>query len=1123
MTKQGPVAQLATIAGVLLALIILVPNSGVIVKAQTPTGEITGTVNDSSGAVVPDANVTLTNNATGASRSAKTNNAGVYDFPALPPASYNLKIEKEGFAAEVRNNIDLQVAQVARFDSSLKPGNITESVSVEAGAPVLQTEDATVGTVVENKRIEDLPLNGRNFLSLTALTPGTSVTTPVNEVANVREGGTRGSFTVSAGGQRAYFNFYSLDGADNTDVNYNAYIYLPSLDGIEEFKVETGVLPAEYGHNLTQVNVTTKSGSNDVHGGLFEFIRNDAISAKNYFDNPARPIPPFKRNQFGADLGGPIKKDKLFFFLDYEGTRERKSITKAETVPTLNERNGNFQGFNTIYNVNSRVYSYTNGQPSGVVSATPFNNNMIPSQDINPIAKAYLAAIPLPNVGSVNNASPLNYVTSLIQPTNNDIEGGRLDYLQSANVNWMARFSHSEEYQAVPGTFAGQGNITESHADQGLLGNTWVISPTKVNDFRIAVNYLSDIIPTYNSNKNNVVAQLGFSPSVYPTNVPFDWGFPSFGVTSFNMGGEIQSAQNYDAHFSIRDTYSWTVGTHNIKLGGEYGRVRFNGLNNTYGSGTYTFSGQYSTNGLTSPTPQNGLADLLLGNISLDTGLFGAQVFNLRWNYVGAFFEDTWKATPKLTVTYGLRWEDQTPPVSKYDNLTTVYFNWNNSVTPVLCRAGTGDPYRGGQGYTAPPGIQFISNGTCNNEFNNDPFNFGPRVGIAYSLNSKTVIRTGAGLFYAHDIGNGFVEQDRNIPWSLIQEDKGNPVSPTLTLANPYPAPALPSFTSATERNEPTSRSYEWSFGIQRELYRNASLEANYVGSASMFLPMISSYDTAPPGPGDQTPREPFPQFGGGIQDLRNAVHSSYNSLQMKFQQRFSNGFTVLSSYSYAKSIDNGSSLRVIIASNDARNPADQSDVRGLSAFDFRQRWATSFLYEVPVGKGRHYLSNANRLVDGILGGWQLGGILTLQSGLPFSPNCTSEAVFQNGWTLGDDPAACFPNATGVNPNSGTGIHTQKDWFNTAAFVNQTPYSAGNAGRDTIIGPGITEMDASAIKFFPITERYRLEFRAEAFNVANHPIWGQPFQYIGIPGLTGLISSTIIDSREFQGALKFTF
>jgi hypothetical protein len=1112
--KRNVVAGIQTF--ILLFLIF-----GLMVLGQTPTGEITGTVTDATGAVIAEASVTVTNTATGAVRSAKTNTSGIYDFSALPPGNYNLQIEQQGFSTEIRDNIVLQVAQVARFDSILKLGNVSEKVEVTSGAPVLQTEDATVGTVVENKRVEDLPLNGRNFLSLTGLTPGVSTTTPTNQVATSREGGTRGAFTVSAGGQRAYFNRYSLDGGDNTDTNYNAFLYLPSIDSIQEFKVEVGVLPAEYGHNLTQINVTTKSGSNEIHGALFEFIRNADISAKNYFDSPARPIPPFKRNQFGGDAGGPIKKNKMFFFVDYEGLRERKSITKVSTVPTQNEVNGNFQGLTTIFDPNSRVFSYTNGSPSGVVSATAFTNNVIPAQDISPVSRAFFANwVPLPNVGSVNNGAANNYVTALVQPTNNDQVGVRFDYLQTANLSWMVRYAHTNEYQAVPGSFPGEGQITNSHAQQGLIGNTWVSGGNKVNDFRIVVNYLSNVLPSYNSNKNNVVAQLGIN---YPTPNPFDWGVPSASATGFTLGGEGAGTwANWDGHGTANDNFSWIVGKHAFKFGGEFGRTRFNGINGTYSSGIYNATGQYTTNGIAGPTAANALADLLLGDFGVSSGLFGTQVFNLRWIYVGAYVEDTWKVTPKLTLTYGLRWEDQTPPTDKNNNIVGVNFKWDNTVTPVLCRAGTGDPYAGGQGFTGPPGIQFIRNGSCNNEFNNDPFNFGPRLGIAYALNSKTVIRTGAGIFYAHDIGNGYIEADRNIPTSLIQKDSGNPVQPNVTWQNPFPPPALPSFTSTMERQEPTSRSYEWSFGVQRELYKNASLEVNYVGSSSAYLTRISSYDTAPPGPGAQPAREPFPQFGGGIQDVHNAVHASYNSLQARFQQRFTNGFTVLSSFSYSKSIDNGSSLRMIPSEGDERNPGDPSDIRGLSAFDFRRRWVTSFLYELPIGKGKALLGNSNAVITSILGGWQVGAVFTMQDGLPFTPICTSLPTYQNGATSGDSPTFCYPNATGVDPNLAQGSQSPSHWFNTAAFVNQTPFSYGNSGRDVITGPGIITMDASLIKSFRITERQRLEFRAECFNVGNHPLWGYPGTTLGTSTF-GVISSTIIDSREFQGALKYTF
>jgi hypothetical protein len=1098
--------------------IVFLMSSLSLLNAQTPTGEITGTVTDSSGAIIVAATVMLTNTSTNAVRTTKTNTSGIFDLPALPPGTYSLQVEMQGFNTQIRNNIELQVAQVAHFDAALQPGNVSEKVEVTGGAPVLETESTSVGTVIENQRIVELPLNGRNYLALTALTPGVTNTSQPNQVATSRQGGLRGTFTVSAGGQRAYFNHYTLDGAENTDPNFNAFLFLPSLDALQEFKVETGIFPAEYGHNVTQVNVTSKGGTNTVHGSIFEFIRNSAVDAKNYFDKPNLPIPPFKRNQFGGNVGGPIIKNRLFFFFDYEGLRERKALTKVSTVPTQNEVNGNFQGLTTIYDPSSRVFTYANGAPVGVVSATPFPSNIVP---VNPVSKAFFSQyVPLPNVGGVNNGAPNNYITALIQPTDSDQENVRVDFMQSTASTWFARYAHTREYQAVPGSFVNEGLINNAHAQQGVLGNTFLVGPNKVNDFRVAINYLNNLLPGYNAGKVNVSQQLGIN---YPTPNPFYWGVPSASATGFTLGGEGGGDwADWDGFAQITNNFSWIVGKHNFKFGGEYGRTRFNGINGTYSSGIYNATGQYTTNGIAGPTSANALADLLLGDFGVTSGLFGTQIFNLRWNYVATYFEDSWKVTPKLTVNYGVRWEDQTPPTDHNNDLINVIFRWDNSITPYYCRSGNGDPYQGGQGFFPPPGIAFVRNGTCNTEFNNDPFNFGPRLGIAYSLNSKTVIRTGAGIFFAHDIGNGFIESNRNMPFSLIQKDTGNPVQPNLTWASLFPPPALPSFSSGIERNDPTSRVYQWNFAIQRELYQNASLEVDYLGSAGAYLPRISSYDTAPPGPGSQPAREPFPQFGGGIQDIHGTVHSSYHALQARFEQRLSHGFTVLSSLTYGKSIDNGSSLRPITVDGDTRNPNSPSDIRGLSSFDFRRRWATSFLYELPFGKGRHFLGNANALVDALLGGWQLGGIFTMQDGLPFSPICTSLPTYQNGGQSGSSPTFCFPNATGINPNLPQGSQNPSHWFNAAAFVNQTPYHYGNAGRNTIFGSGIISLDSSMAKNFRVKERQNVEFRAEIFNITNHPLFGYPGATVGTSSF-GVISNTIIDSRQLQGALKYSF
>jgi hypothetical protein len=1015
------------IAGKITAFALVLFTAEVIFS-QVPTGEITGTVRDSSGAVIPDASVTLLNTSTNATRATKTNNVGIFDLPALTPGNYTLTIEMQGFSTQVRNNIDLQVAQVANFDTVLQAGAVTERVEVTGGAPVLETESTAVGTVIDNQRIVELPLNGRNYLSLTALTPGVSNSTPPPQTSAQRQGGLRGTFVVSANGQRVVFNHFTLDGAENTDPNFNTYFFLPSLDSLQEFKVETGITPAEYGHNMTQVNVTSRSGGNAFHGTLFEFIRNSAVDARNYFDRKTLPIPPFKRNQFGGTLGGPIVKNKLFFFFDYEGLRERKALTRVGTVPSAAWRSGNFQGTSTIYDPATRVFKYdANGNPLSVVSVTPFQNNTIPDSSIHRVTAAYLAGwVPLPNVGTATAAN--NFITALVQPTNNDQEFIRVDYLQTQNVNWLFRFSRTNELQSVPSSIVpGVGLTTNSHATQGVLGNTFLIGANRVNDFKLVVNNLSNLLPSFNANKKNVVAQLGvnqnFSTGGYPTPNPFYWGVPSASATGLTLPGDGGGDFAYwDGFGQVGDNFSWIKGRHTIKFGAELGRTRYNGINGTYASGIFNATGVYTTNSLTAPSTANAFADLLLGDFGLTSGLFGEQIFNLRWWYVGTYIEDSWKLTPKLTVNVGLRWEDQTPPTDKNDDLVNLIYRWDNSITPYFCRAGNGDFYANSQGFLAPAGVPLVRNGTCNNVFDNDPFNFAPRLGVAWSMNPKTVIRTGAGTFFVHEISNSFLELDRNLPNSLIEKASANPVFPNLTWDHLFPTPATPSYTSGTERHVPTERIYQWNLGIQRELYRNASLEANYVGSAGNYLWRINSYNTAPPGPGSVVTRSPFPQFGGGVQVTQPAVHSHYHSLQVRFEQRFSHGFTLLSSFSYSKSLDSGSSYRPISTDGEFRDPGNPGDHQGRSAFDFTRRWATSFVYELPFGKGRAMLNNANPVLDGILGGWQLAGIYTMQDGLPLSAFCTNVSTFQNGGNSTTQPTNCYPDVVlGQSPNQAQG------------------------------------------------------------------------------------------------------
>ena len=1111
----------------MIAILIASP-----ISAQMAAGEITGSVTDSSGAVISGATITLIHPNTNTQRVTKTNNAGVYDIPALLPGTYNVKIEMQGFSTEVRNDVDLQVGQIARIDAVLQVGNVSEVVDVRGGAPVIETENATLGTVIENRRIIELPLNGRNYLQLTSLTPGVTTNSAPSAVGSTRQGGSRSQTTVSAAGQRIFFNHYTLDGIENTDPSFNSYLFLPSLDALQEFKVESGIFPAEYGHNMSQINVTTKAGTNDLHGTAFEFLRNSSLDAKNYFDKGALPIPPFKRNQFGATLGGPVwipklihGKDRLFFFFDYEGLRERKALTQPASVPPSNWVQGDLSGVSTIiYDPDSRVYNLTNGVPSSVATSTPFTGNRIPLNRISPISLAYMTQwVPAPNVSGAALAN--NFVNTEGRPTDANQENSRFDYVQSASLTWMFRYAHSGEAQYTPINIPNEGTNTDSQVHQGVLGNTWVIGSNRVNDFKFGISRLENLQATIHAGVRNIVKELGIQG--IDTSNRLYWGTPNV-----NLGGGFSNfGENSDVPFNTWDTiiqavdnFSWNRGRHGFKFGGEISRTRYNVLNGTVTRGRFTETGQYTNSGLAGAVtgPANNLADFMLGLFAQTEGQVGEPLANLRANYFGFYFQDSWKVTSRLTINYGLRWEDQVPFHDKFDNFADVDFRWDNSMFPTFVRPGSGDPYQGNPPFPLPPGIPYVRDGRFGDTTTrNNTRDFGPRLGIAYMLTPKTVIRTGAGIYYVNEVASSSAfEVARNAPFSIRRSETANTIQPNLNWNQIFTTPGIPSFILVNQWGEPASYVPQWSFGVQRQLTQDTSLEVSYLGSSGVHLKRFMSYNTAPPGPGAVNPRRPFPVFNGTFQVTNAPAHSSYDALQVRLQQRFNHGFTLLSAFSYGKSIDNGSAIRQ--QGNDLQQPSDDYNLRamrGLSSFDFRRRLTTSLLYELPFGTGKPFLGGAGRALNMLAGGWQLGTILTLQDGFPLTATCGSGNV-QNG---GD---ACLADATGINPNLPRGQQDPTEWFNPAAFVNRLPggaqYRYGNAGRGTIIGPGIIDWDFSLAKNFRVTERQTLEFRAEFFNIPNHPIFGAPG---ASPGTStyGVISSTSVDSRQLQFGLRYQF
>ena len=1094
--------------------------------AQVPSAEISGSVTDATGGVVAGATVTVTNAATNIQRKLATNSSGVYDAPALPPGSYSLKVSMPGFKTDVRNGIELQVDQVARIDVSLQVGNVSETLEVQAVAPTLDTENATVGTVVENKRIEELPLNGRNYLQLASLTPGVTQYGPGNSIAQARGGGDRSNFQLNISGQRQENNHYMLDGVENTDPNYATYLIQPSVDALQEFKVETGTYGAEYGHNLAQINVITKSGSNEYHGALFEFLRNSVLDAKNFFDRGGGPNPPFKRNQFGGVIGGPVQipkvingKNKLFFFFNYEGLRQVQAQTITSTVPFPSDRAGNFAGSTTvIYDPSTRVLS-----PDGtrVASSTPFAGNIVPANRIAAASQALLQYYPLPNNKVPSYAS--DFLSNESASANADAETARVDWQQSSNSSFVFRYSHGNEPQYIPAAIPQLGTVNSTITHQALVGQTWVLGPNKVNELKIGFSRLELVNGNLHTAKNNIVQQLGIP---YVIDTPAFWGVPFIQFTGLTAFGDPANGpySNWDTMIQPSDNFSWNKGKHAFKFGAEAMRTRFNLTGNDVARGRFTFNGTYTAATGTAPAVQNSVADYLLGYMSTSEGQLGAVVAQLRGWYMGLYFQDQWKVTPKLTINYGLRYELQPGYNETHDKLTLIDFAANNSFHPTWVRAGSGDPLQGNPPYPLPSSIPFVRDGRFGRNLNRTDYkNWGPRLGLAYSLDAKTVIRAGAGIFYIHEIGNAMFDTARNMPFTLRIATAANALTPNETWGNPFPILGVSTLTPDWLWKDPTSYVPQWSFTVQRALTNTLSLEAGYVGSSGVHLYRTTYYNEPQPGPptSNLNARRPFTDLGF-IQAVEGATQSSYHALQVRLQKRFSDGFTLLSSFSYEKSIDNASGIRQ--ANGDQYTPQNVYDLtqeRGPSAFNFGKRWVNSFLYQLPFGKGKRMMGDANRLVDAVLGGWQFGGIFTWQGGFPLSAYCASNGTYMN------TDSSCRADATGVSPNSSSPSPTR--WFNTAAFVSRVnfvagvgPYTYGNSGRNVVVGPGIVELDASLSKSFRIAERSHLDFRAEFFNVPNHPILGQPGTTVGTPAY-GVIGETNLPARQIQFALRFVF
>ena len=1038
--------------------------------AQTYRGTIRGTVYDPNRAAIPGAEIKMINTETNEERSVNSGDDGQYVLSSLEPGSYRINITTQGFAKLVRE-VNLSVNQEIRLDFAMELRS-DEPFTVDVSSE-LKPDSASLGTVIDNPQIKGLPLDGRNFYELTLLVPGAVPAAPGSA------GSVRGDFAFSVNGAREDANNFLLDGVYNVDPKLNTFGVRPSVDAIREFEMLTSTYDASFGRNPgAQVNVILNSGSNDIHGSAFEFFRNAALDARNVFAPSTEPRPKYLRNQFGGSLGGPIKRNRTFFFADYEGTRSREGITRLTNVPTQQERQGDFS--QSLF-----------GVPINPFTGQPFTNGRIPDPFINAVGRAIAAIYPLPN----RNVPFQNFVSSPTQRDDNDSFDVRVDHRLTDRTDLAFRYSFGDRdlfepftgpsFSAIPGF----GDTVKRRSQNAMGAVTLVLTPKLVNETRLAFSRVASSVTQQASVVNSQVGLPTSSPRAR------DAGLSFITITGFSpLGDEGNNPQNSVTNvYQVLNNTSYAHGEHLIKFGADLRFSQQNAFRDVESRGRLQFSPFGQITG-------NALGDLLLG-FPLLTSV--AQVDNpqhIRTQSYNFFINDSFRIRRNLTLTGGLRYEFNTPPVDAQDR-ANVY----DVTTGTLVAVGT--------------------NGVPRSGFEADKNNFAPRVGFAWTLgeDGRTVLRGGYGVYYdqapfapAEALYFNSPYFDNNIFFSL----PGLP----LTLNNPFPSffPfPLPDSALAIQRDLRTGYMQHWNVNVQRELGSKSVLEVAYVGSKGTKL--LTARDINQPQPRPLPPGLPFvprpnPRFDD-IDLLESRGNSNYNALQARFQQRLSRGLSALASYTWSKSIDDASNF--FSSAGDPNFPQNSYNVsaeRGRSNFDVRHRLSVSYSYLLPFGRNRQFLSHSG-WVTTVLTGWETFGIVTLQSGRPFTVALLPEIDNSGtGRSILGFGANDRPNVVG-NPNLGN--PTPARWFNPAAFAFPAPGTFGNAGRNILDGPGYQNVNASLVKNTALSERMNLQFRAEFFNLFNHPNFNLPDNFLGSPTF-GVISSAR-EPRHIQFGLKLLF
>jgi hypothetical protein len=1111
--------------------------------AQSFTGLIVGTVKNPEGAVVPNAEITIIHEQTNRTLTVMTNGEGYYASAPLGVGTYRVEAKMSGFRRAFRGGIVLQIQQTVVIDFALELGAVSEEVEVKAEAPVLESTTTTLGKVVDNRRIGDLPLNTRNVYSLIFLTPG--VTGSIGNNYN--------SLSYSVNGARPTMMDTVIDGVTASFPTVNGFTGIsifPSVDAIQEFKVMGATYPAEFGRSLGSVlNVVFKSGTNQFHGSAYEFLRNSVFDANNFFENRAgRPLGSFKRSQFGGHATGPIIRDKTFFMGSYEGLRARSFASSIRTVPTIEQRNGDFSKTFNQAGALIRVFNpfTTRASGSGFIR-DQFAGNKIPTALIDPVALNILKYFPLPNQPGDQFTNANNYAASGSAQINLDNYDFRIDHRISENQTFFARYSHRYT-QDVPLkafsedlTIAEGRVIQENRARNFVAEYAYTLSPSMVLTARLGFARTLFVF----SNQG-----LGFKPSSLGLPAAIDsvvdrQMFPAIGVSGMTSLGGNDHRFNAFMSYPFVATLTRAQGKHNWKYGGEVRLIRVN-VWEARNAGNFNFNAGFTQG--PNPTAASSSAGLGFASFLLGAGTTGNTLIQ-GWKNVAAqsfyyagYAQDDWRITQKLTLNLGVRYDLDTPRTERYNRMN--FFD-PDSPSPLASKVPQFPNLKGG--------VRFVGvDGNSRSQYNTDTNNLAPRLGLAYQFNQKTVIRAG----YSHIFGPSNQAAQGTVgpfgfrieyPWQTTND---NGLTPFNLLRNPYPLGfrALPGAADglltqaganlqSVLQDTITPWSQQWNLNIQRELPWQMSLEVAYVGTRGLQLsrngedglslnqldPQYLSLGSALNQQVDNpffglgtggffaSPKisrgqllRPYPQFTDIIPLYSSGASSNYHALQVSFSKRLSRGILVDGNYTWAKNIEEG------LTHQDSYNIRGD---RGLSTIDIAHRFVISYLYELPFGKGRKFGANAPGLLDAIIGGWQFNGITTFQSGTPLTITANNTAGLFSPLTR--------PNTNGKDPNlSGKVDERLNKYFDTSVYSQPAAFTFGNVGPTVNIrNDGVRSFDLSLFKQFAPTEKMRVQFRVEALNAFNTPRFGSPTTSVTSTTF-GQITSQANSPRQLQFGLK---